>query len=77
MSTAILERVPVDQITEQARQAQFARTVLTVLAALFYAIGWVAGSLWFAASYAGFSIKAGWIEGRRSSGGRRAGAGTS
>lgn len=72
MSTAFLDRVLVEDISTQARQVEFGRTVLTVLAAIFYAIGWTVGALWLAAAWAGVAVKLGFAE-ARSSGGRRAG----
>ena len=67
---AVLERVPFDQITEQARQVQFTRTVLTVLAGLLYAVGWLSaktlGGLWLALAWSVTAVRVGWVEARSS-----------
>lgn len=62
--TALLDRVPVESITEQARQVRFWRTVLTLIAGLLFgagwvvakgfAVGWLAGAWMFVAFRAGF-----------------------
>ena len=41
MTTEILARVPVDEITAQAREVKPGRTVLTVVAAVLFGLGWV------------------------------------
>lgn len=65
----VLDRVPLDRITVEARQAKFGRTLLLVLAGLFYAIGWLAakafGLLWFAIAWAGTAVKVGWADARK------------
>ena len=70
---AVLERVPYDRITEQARQVQFTRTVLTVLAGLLYAVGWLAakalGGIWLAAVWSVTAVRVGWVEARSSTSG--------
>lgn len=66
---SILDRVPVERITAEARQIQFRRIALTVLAALFYVIGWTVAKLfaviWLAITWSFTAIKLGWEEGRR------------
>lgn len=62
---AVLDRVPVDDITEQARQVHFGRVLLTVLAAVFFAIGWLAGAVFMAIAWCGTAVKVGWLEARR------------
>jgi hypothetical protein len=63
--TALLERVvPVDEITAQARQARPGRAVLTVIAAVFFGIGWLAGRMVFALAWCAVAVKVGWQEGR-------------
>ena len=69
----VLERVPVDKISAEARQIHFARTVLTMITAVLYSGGWVLGKivngvrgLWMvfvAWPYA--AVKVGWKEARR------------
>ena len=64
--TTLTERIPVDEITEQARQVHFWRSVLTVLAAVLFGLGWVAfkffAVLWFACVWSGCAVREGWRE---------------
>ncbi len=69
----VLDRVPVDRITAEAREIHFGRTILTAIAAVLFAIGWTLGkivsgvrALWVifvAWPYA--AVKVGWKEARR------------
>lgn len=60
----VLERVPVDQITAEAREVSFGRTALTVLAAVFYGIGWAFGKVWLGFAWAAVAVRTGWREAR-------------
>lgn len=71
----VLDRVPVDRISAEASQVQFSRVALTVLAAVFYVIGWTAGkvftmvgwlarALWFGLAWSATAVKVGWVEAR-------------
>lgn len=64
----VLDRVPVERITAEARQVEFGRMLLTLIGAVFYAVGWVAakvfGVLWFAAAWSATAVKVGWQDGR-------------
>lgn len=60
----VLERVPVDRIQAEAREIQFARTVLTVFAAVLYAVGWIAGKAWGTVAWSIAAVKVGWQEAR-------------
>jgi hypothetical protein len=68
MAASLLERVPVDGITAQARQVHFWRTVLTVVAAVLFGIGWLTarlfGALWLALAWSGVAVREGWRAGR-------------
>ena len=68
---AVLDRVPVDRITVEARQVEIGRTLLTLLAGLFFVLGWLAAKLvnvvWFAVAWSWTAAKVGWKEGRASS----------
>lgn len=68
--TAILDRVPVDEITEEARQIQFGKTVLLVIAGVLFGLGWVVGKtctvLWRAAAWSATAVKVGWREAQSS-----------
>jgi len=74
----VLDRVPVDRITVEARQVRVGRTVLTMIAAVLYGIGWAAakllGSLWLALAWSGTAVKIGWTEARKPTGGQRGSA---
>jgi fatty acid desaturase len=65
---SILDRVPLDRINEQARAARPGRALLTILAALFFAIGWVAGKtitvIWLSIAWSFAAVKVGWQEAR-------------
>jgi hypothetical protein len=60
----VLERVPVDRIRVEAREIQFGRTLLTIFAAVFFAVGWVAGRAWGALAWSAAAVKVGWQEAR-------------
>ncbi|WP_406168895.1 hypothetical protein [Streptomyces sp. NBC_00996] len=63
------DRVPVEEISERARQVKFWRTCLTVLAGLLFGLGWLAAKafavLWLAVVWSATAVKVGWQEGRR------------
>jgi hypothetical protein len=62
----VLDRVPVDEITAQAREVRFGRTLLTVLAAvLYFVFGWLPGKIWLALCWCGVAIRTGWRDARR------------
>ena len=64
MTTSVLDRVPVDQITEQAQQVRPGRAVLTVVAAVLFGIGWVTARVfavvWLSAMWCGVAVREGW-----------------
>lgn len=64
--TAILDRVPVDEITKEAREIHFGKTVLLVVAAVLFGLGWVVGKacvvLWRAVAWSATAVKVGWRE---------------
>lgn len=66
--TTLTERIPVDEITEQARQVHFWRSVATVIAAVLFGLGWVAFKFfavaWFALAWCGCAVREGWREAR-------------
>jgi hypothetical protein len=66
--TAVLDRVDLDAITEQARQVRFGRTVLTVVAAVLFGAGWLVakcfGIVWLASAWCAVAVREGWREGR-------------
>lgn len=66
--TAVLERVPVDRITAEAKDVRFRRTVLTAVAGLLYALGWVTAKaftlLWRTVVWVAVAVKVGWQDAR-------------
>jgi hypothetical protein len=75
--TAVLERVPVDRITAEARAIHPGRTLLIVIAGVLYGVGWLAARavavLWLAAAWSLAAVKVGWSDARRpAASGRRA-----
>ena len=68
MTTSLLDRVPVESITEQARQVRFGRALLTLAAGLLFGLGWVAakgfGVAWLAVVWSFVACRAGFRAGR-------------
>lgn len=64
-----LDDMLVHDITARARQIQFSRVLLTVLAGVFYGLGWITartfGVIWLAMTWTAVAVKVGWTEGRR------------
>lgn len=64
----VLDFVPVERISEQARQAQFGRTIRVLIAALFYGLGWITSktcvAAWAAVAFSAAAIKTGWVDAR-------------
>lgn len=67
---AVLEQIPIQRITDEARQVHFGRTVLTVIAGLLFGLGWLAsktlGGLWLALAWSATAVRLGWVEARSS-----------
>lgn len=65
-----LDWVPVDDITRQARDIHPARTLLTWLAAVLFAFGWLLHKtflvLWLAGAWSYVAAREGWREAGRS-----------
>lgn len=64
MTTTVLDRVPVDRITEQARQARPGRTLLTLIAGALFGLGWLAAKafavIWLASTWSWTAVGVGW-----------------
>lgn len=62
----VLTRVPLRDINAQARDVEFGRTVLTILAAVLFGVGWLAaktvGAVWLALAWSAVAVKVGWNE---------------
>lgn len=59
--TSIAERVP--DITTQARQVRPGRLLLTILAGVFFVLGWVPGRLFLGVVWCCVAVKVGWQAG--------------
>ncbi len=72
----VLDRVPVDRITVEARQVRFDVTLLRVIAGVLYGVGWVTakafGIAWFTVAWVCVAVKLGWTDARM--GGRTRGS---
>ncbi len=62
----VLDRVPLDDITAQARQVRLGHVLLTLLAGFFYVIGWTVGRLFLGVVWCGVAVRTGWKAGRAS-----------
>ncbi len=70
MTTTILDRVPVEHITEQAREVRFTRTLLALTAGILFGFGWLVakffGAAWLVLAWCAVAAREGWREGRHS-----------
>lgn len=57
--------IPLDRIAAQAREVDFGRVLLTVLAALLYAPGWLTGKVFLGLAWSATAVKVGWLDARR------------
>jgi uncharacterized membrane protein YciS (DUF1049 family) len=64
MVTAQLPVSQVDDIVARARQVSFGRFLLTFILAIFWAMGWTAGSLWTGVVMIAITIRRGWLDAR-------------
>ena len=68
MTTTLLDRVPVDEITARAREARPGRVALTILAGLLFGTAWVAakslGLAWLGVSWCFTALRLGWRDAR-------------
>ena len=62
--TTLAERVPVDEISAQAKQAQPGRVLITLILGFFFMAGWIAGKLWFGAADCVVAFRVGYRAGR-------------
>lgn len=62
--TTWAERIPVDEITAQARHARPGRTLLTAVAAVLFGAGWVAAKgfavAWLGLAWSATAVRVGW-----------------
>lgn len=62
MSTSLLDRVPVDAISEEAHRIRWGRILLTLIVGLFWLIGWLAGKAAVGLAFCWAAVKIGWKE---------------
>lgn len=64
MTTSVLDRVPLEEIGEQARAAKPGRVALTIIAGALFGLGWVCARVfavaWLAVSWAFIAVREGW-----------------
>lgn len=62
------ERVPVEEITRQAKEVRFSRTVLALIGGLLWCAGYIAAKvfkyLWIACAWSAVAVRTGWREAR-------------
>jgi hypothetical protein len=68
MTQVRLDRL--DRITAEARDVEIGRAILTLIAAVLFAIGWVAakvvGVVWLSLAWSATAVRLGWSEARAS-----------
>jgi hypothetical protein len=62
--TTVADRVRVDDITAQAHQVRLGRVLATVVAAVFFATGWVLGRVFYVLAWCGVAVRVGFQAGR-------------
>jgi uncharacterized membrane protein YedE/YeeE len=65
---AVLDRVPTERITAQARTLTAARVLLTVIAGVLFGVGWLVAKacagLWFVLAWCVAAVQVGWHDAR-------------
>jgi len=56
--------LPLDEITAQAREVRPGRTLLTMIAAVFFAVGWVVAKAWLSVAWCAVAVRLGFRAGR-------------
>jgi uncharacterized membrane protein YdjX (TVP38/TMEM64 family) len=68
VTTTLLDRVPVDEISTRAREARPGRVALTVIAGVLFGVGWVAaktlGVVWLGVAWCFTAARLGWRDAR-------------
>lgn len=66
MTTVLLDRPQIEEITRQAKEIRPARTVLTWVGAVLFGIGWVVHKAfavaWFVGAWVFVAVREGWRE---------------
>jgi hypothetical protein len=61
---AVTQAIPVEELARQAREAHPGHGIATAVAAVFVAIGWLAGKAVTGMAFAAVSIRFGYLRGR-------------
>lgn len=65
---AVLDRIPVGQIGDEAREVQFSRVLVAAITGVLFGLGWVVakvvGAVWFALVWSAVAVKVGYQAGR-------------
>lgn len=66
--TTLDQLMDTDRITREAREVQFGRTLLTIIAAVLFGLGWIVAKtftvLWLVVTWSAVAVKLGWQAGR-------------
>lgn len=62
---AVLDRMPVEDISIRARDVRIGHVVLALLALVPFMLGWTAGKTVLAIAWLGLAVKAGWRDARK------------
>src|SRR6266536_1374618 len=65
VAVTVLDRVPVDEISERTRQIHLGRLLLSLIAGFFYVLGWFVGSFFTAFVWCAVAVKVGFVEARK------------
>ncbi|MDI9885913.1 hypothetical protein QMZ92_16385 [Streptomyces sp. HNM0645] len=64
---AVLERIPVGRISAEAREIRFGPALLTLVAGVLFALGWLAAkvcrAMWAVVAWTFAAVRVGWQEG--------------
>jgi hypothetical protein len=62
MAASLLDRIPVEDITAQARQVRFGETLLRLILFLLISLGKTAGYAWLVPVWCALAVREGWRE---------------
>lgn len=62
---AVIDAASLDQLGAKARDIDAGRVLLTVVAALFYVVGWVPSKVVLVVFWCCAAVRLGWVEARR------------
>jgi hypothetical protein len=59
------DTIPFDRIAAEAYQIHFWRTVVTIFAGVFFAVGWSVAKVWLLVAFAAAAVKVGFQQGTK------------